>query len=347
MASKAKLFFLALTIIILIPAIPLFSQTSMEDLGVAWAEFATDNGNRLPITADLGLNWSDSYIGQLIDIPPHFGFGITLAMNSLKTDKLDALMGKLDLPKLDPWFASKQFFPLYTAELRIGGFRDAPFDVGFKVGYIPALFELFGEFQYETLTAGGDFRWSILRGYGLEPKLSIGGGINYLNGFFLKKAYGGTWDGTEDLISSGSDLRVTWDVISFMLKIYISKDIFWEHLTLFGGVNGGFSIAKTGIAILGKDFIYGSGPIQDQPVAVYDTMKTNLEAEIGNGSTWEVKDQYGQFGVWGTITKYPVSINFYGGISFDFDNDTHLQVSLLMDIMNLEYGISLGWRWQQ
>lgn len=354
MKSRFRLIFFALSIILVSRTTVLFSQISMRELGDVLSEFATDNGNRLPITADTGLNWSDGYIGQLIDIPPHYGFGITIGMNTLKTDKLDAYTDKLGIKKLDPWFANKQFFPLYVLETRIGGFRDSPFDIGFKVGYLPAAFDLFGTLQYENLIFGGDIRWAVLKGYGLEPMISLGGGVNYLSGFFLQRAYEGHWTGTSsgfDVDTAGSDLRLTWDVISFLLKFSVSKSLFWDRITLFLGVNGGFSIANTGLGILGDQFLYGD-PNNLQPLAnlaqgVYDSVATTLKSDFGNDTSWELSDKFGQFGAWGTITTYPITLYVYGGLAFDFDNDTHLQLQLVMDISNLEYGFSLGWRWQQ
>jgi hypothetical protein len=268
-------------------------------------------------------------------------------MNTLKVDKLNAFTEKLGIEEIKPWFAKKQFFPLYVLETRIGGFRDAPFDIGFKIGYFPALFDFFGDFQYQNLIFGGDLRWALLRGYGIEPKLVIGGGINYLSGYFLKKGYSAVWTGAYDLDTNGSDMRITWDVISFMVKVAVSKALFWDRITLFAGLNGGFSIAHTGIAILGKEWIYSGLAIKDQAPAAYTRIEENLTSEMGHDSKWELTDKMGQFAAWGSITTRPLSLNLYGGIAFDFDNDTHLQVQIMMDIAHLEYGLLLGWRWQQ
>jgi hypothetical protein len=324
-------------------ASPVFSA-SMPEIGKAWAEFAEDNSGRLIMSADLGLGWSDAYIGQLIDMPPHYGFGLTFGMNSLKTEKLNALTNALGLKKLEPWFAEKQFFPGYVIETRVGGFRDLPFDVGFKVGYLPALVEMFGDLQYENLLFGGDFRYNLSRGFGWSPEFSVGFGVNYLTGYFLKTGYTGAWG--DDLAGGGSDLRITWNTLSFLLKLIVSKSLLFDRITLFAGLNGGFAISETGLALVGDKFTWGGQPVKDLSMGQYSAITSALKG-MGNNSEWEIKDNYGNFGAWGKITKYTPSLHTYEGISFDFDNSTHLQVAIMFDFLHLEFGLSVGYRWQQ
>jgi hypothetical protein len=329
-------------LILFFAAIPVFSA-DLSEIGKAWSEFAADNSNRLPLTADIGLGWSDAYIGQLIDLPPHYGFGATFGMTSLRTEKLNALTDALSLEKMEPWFAEKQFFPAYVVEARLGGFRDSPFDVGFKAGYWPALFPMFGDIEYNNIMFGGDFRYNLNRGYGWSPKLSVCFGINYLSGYFLKTGYDGVWG---SLTSGGSDLRITWNTISFLAKIIISKNLFFDNITVFAGLNGGFSISETGLALIGDKWTWNGIEAKDMSTGTYGAVKNALSG-IASGSEWEIKENYGDFGAWGTLSNYTVSLHTYEGISFDFANDTHLQLALMFDLLNLEFGLSVGYRWQQ
>lgn len=321
---------------------PLFAA-EMADIGEAWSEFAEDNSGRLPVTADIGLGWSDAYIGELIDLPPHYGFGLTVGMNSVRMEKLNALTDALELPRLDALFAQKQFFPAYVLESRLGGFRDAPFDIGFKIGYLPALFPIFGDLQYENLMFGGDMRYNINRGFFWAPKLSVGFGVNYLTGYFLQPGYTGSWG---DVGGGGSDLRITWNTVSFLAKLVASKSLLFDRVTLFIGLNGGVSISETGLALVGDTFTYQGAAVKDMTIGQYGGLESAL-GSMGNGSEWEIKDNFGSFGAWGKISTTTVTLHTYEGVAFDFDNNTHLQLTMMFDLAHLEFGMSVGYRWQQ
>ena len=166
------------------------------DIGQMLGAFSKNNAGRLNISADMGLNWSDSYIGELIHIPPHFGFGLSLVMNGVKNDNFNRLLSEtLGTPAIDAWFAQKQFFPNYLIECRIGGFRDLPFDIGLKVGYIPTVSFIFSDYGYNNLQFGGDIRYNFLSSYsGLKMSMSVG--VGYVNGYFSKSDYNISWSPT-------------------------------------------------------------------------------------------------------------------------------------------------------
>jgi hypothetical protein len=327
-------------------ASPAFSQVLIADIGKALSEFADDNGSRLPLSSDLGLNWSDAYVGQLMDLPPHFGFGISFGFNTMKTDKLNALGVLLGTGDVTPWISSKHLLPGYVVETRIGGFQNAAFDLGFKAGYFPDLFPLFGGYSYESFIMGGDIRVNINRGYGSSPKISLGLGVNYLSGHFKKDAYATSWNvGGTPLNPGGGELRITWSVYTFLLKFFLSKQVLDGSMTIFTGVNAGYAITNTGIAIVGDKITFGGAPVKDNPTAA-SAAAAGLKA-AGNNSTWEVKDDSGKFGVWGNIGGGAIAFYPHGGVAVDFRNDLHLQLDLVIDLIHFEFGFSVGFRWQQ
>jgi hypothetical protein len=323
------------------PAFPV----NIADIGSVLSEFADDNSGRLPLSSDLGLNWSDAYIGQLMDLPPHFGFGISVGVNSMKTDKLKALTEKLSLPEVSPWFSGKQLFPGYVIETRIGGFQNAAFDLGFKAGYFPDLVAMFGDYSFESFIFGGDIRININRGYGSAPKISLGFGVNYLSGYYKKDGYTTTWEGGGTLAPAGSQIRITWSAYTFLLKFFVSKSVLNGGMTLFAGVNAGYSITKTGIALVGNDITWGGAKVKDNSTAAADAA-TALKA-AGSNSAWEVKDDSGTFGVWGNISGGAIAFHPHGGIALDFRNDLRLQLDFVIDLVHFEFGSSIGFRWQQ
>ncbi|MDR2343285.1 MAG: hypothetical protein LBD86_01990 [Spirochaetaceae bacterium] len=115
-----------------------FAQTPVRDIADDLNEFADDMAGALPFIASIGLGWSDSYIGHLVDITPHWGMGITTGATTLKLGKLNVLLDHFGY-QADDGFMEKQLLPAYTVKVRIGGFRTLPFDIGVKWGWLPYL----------------------------------------------------------------------------------------------------------------------------------------------------------------------------------------------------------------
>ena len=136
----------------------------------------------------LGLGWSDAYIGQLFSMPPSFGVGVTVGAATIPLNVLTGPLGELDIDS-DEMLAdlpasgvvSRVGLPLpaYTFDARVGGFG-IPFDVGFKLGTVPTLAMLEDQgVELDFLLVGGDFRYALLDGSGILPKLSAGLGFNH------------------------------------------------------------------------------------------------------------------------------------------------------------------------
>jgi hypothetical protein len=137
----------------------------------------------LTFNSTLGLNWSDAYIGKLIDAPPHFGVGVTLGATSVNLEKLT---GDISSAGMGSSIPDLKVLPIPTAlaELRIGGFI-LPFDVGFKVDFIPNINLEIGEganTNFKYLLLGFDLRYAVLEDKRMLPAISVATGLNFLNG---------------------------------------------------------------------------------------------------------------------------------------------------------------------
>jgi hypothetical protein len=317
--------------------------------------FSKNNAGRLNISADMGLNWSDNYIGELIHFPPHYGFGLSFIMNGVKNDNFNRLLSEtLGTPAIKAWFAQKQFFPNYLFECRVGGFRDLPFDVGLKVGYVPTVSFLFSEYGYNNLQFGGDIRFNFLSSYtGLKMSMSVGAG--YVKGYFLTSDYGITWSsdgkstGPNALDPKGAEMRVQWDAISFSLKYLIGKTFRGGGFTIFGAAATGYGVTSTGLQIAGDKMSWSGGAISNlNPSTKWKDIENTLNSQVGNGSEWRIGGaDDGSVSVTGGIKNNALALFAQAGIAFDFANDTFFQVSGTFDFLNLEYGFAFSFRWQQ
>jgi hypothetical protein len=176
-------------LVVLLAAAGAFAQTTF-DFAVfqdAANQFALDVANSLPFNASIGLNWSDAYIGQLLDVPPHFGVGAALGATTIPTETVTTMLTSLPgvtIPAdISRYLAYGVPIPAYTVEGRIGGFL-LPFDIGVKVGYIPpgTLASMGIPVDVNYLLAGFDVRYALLKDSGFIPAVSVGGGYTFMQG---------------------------------------------------------------------------------------------------------------------------------------------------------------------
>ena len=78
-----------------------------------------------PSTVSHQNMWASAYIGQLLDLPPHLGGGISMGMAQLKTDGIATVLKEMGLN----YDVKNLFLPTLTFDLRIGGLL-FPFDLG-------------------------------------------------------------------------------------------------------------------------------------------------------------------------------------------------------------------------
>lgn len=172
--------------LLLLPA-ALFAQTSVDftELQTDIESFAQGVASSLPLNAAVGLNWSDSYIGQF----PRFGVGLTVGASTIPFEAASIFLETLDLTDTianDPNLAFLADIgvpiPAYTLDARLGGLI-LPFDAGVKVGILPPDFnpgDFVPGFSLDYVNVGFDVRLPLIEDGGLLPELSVGGGYNYL-----------------------------------------------------------------------------------------------------------------------------------------------------------------------
>jgi hypothetical protein len=224
-----------------------------------FAAFAAGMADTLPATAAAaGLSWSPAYIGQL----PHFGVGLSVGAFTIPYATVQPLLAGLDIA-LPTELQFVQTFglpiPAVALDARLGGIL-FPFDVGFKVGFIPeALRDKLGDVNADYLLLGGDIRLPLLKGDGPLPSISISGGYTYMRANVGVPDIVGAGDYAlplggmpgfplvYTLIFQDPDLEFAWDTHTFVGKLQASMDllVFTPHVGL--GFAYGISHAGGGL----------------------------------------------------------------------------------------------------
>jgi hypothetical protein len=318
-ALRALIFGLALLI-----TGPVFSlDADFSTVTDGMDNFAAQLADSLPLNSTMGLNWSNAYIGNF----PHFGVGLTLGMTTIKADNIKSLLStfKMDLRGLPDTAIPN---PGYTVDGRIGGFA-LPFDVGFKVGYLPPIGA--DSFKLNYFLVGGDVRYALLKDSAVIPAVSVGFGVNYLAGGITAKVATISYDSAvtagQTLSLNDPTLSFSWETMSFELKAQISKSLIL--FTPYAGL--GLHYAKTRAGYKAETTVtYGGSDIKT------DFPGVDFDGTAGFESFQEISG----FGM-----------RFFGGIAFNLaviklDIDVMAGTGNDFDFGNMSYGISLGLRLQ-
>jgi len=156
------------------------SATNLDDFKNGISNFAEDLGSVLPMNTVIGLNWNDAYIGDVVNISPHFGIGLTTGFTTLPYKRIRSLVENAmggdseDIPGI----IRKTGVPIPAAAIdaRIGGFL-LPVDLGIKLGYFSMDSS---DLKIDYLLVGGDVRYCVMDQAILIPKISVGFGFNYM-----------------------------------------------------------------------------------------------------------------------------------------------------------------------
>jgi hypothetical protein len=225
-----------------------------EEVQAVFGEFADDLSSALPFASTLGLNWSDSYIGNF----PHLGVALSVGAVGLPAEAFGNVLGTLtgsagdanvlgflppELEEIGEAFGMP--FPAVALEARLGGFI-LPFDIGLKVGLIPDSVDM-GQILPAGMGAdyqliGADVRFRLVKEKGFIPEISVGGGINRLTGGVSFKTQEnidiasfevpnldnplGPPD-TYDISLRAPEFGFDWETTVFDIKAQISKSILW------------------------------------------------------------------------------------------------------------------------
>jgi hypothetical protein len=312
-----------------------FAQSiSLNDLQNRFDGFSKALANSLPFNASVGLNWSDAYIGQFFDVPPHFGAGVSTGTTTIDVGVAADLLKSFDIPY------SLAFFPLpvYVVEGRLGGFG-IPFDIGVKFGALPdAPLLTDASVDVNFLLAGADFRYGLIKQGVVLPNVSIGFGVNYLKGGISASAGGGAsfsfndGSGNHTLALAKPTVGLSWETLILELKAQVSKTLLIVTPYVGAGVSYA-AVSKVGYGVETRVTTYDGGAINDADI---DKIKEKVPG-LNNINANGFSSSYNRRDSWG--------IRLFGGLSF---NLAIIKIDLtgMFNLIDQNYGVTLGVRAQ-
>jgi len=334
-------------VILLLAASPAFTQNNL-DLGKvqsAMNSFSESIAKALPFNSTVGLNWSDAYIGQLIDAPPHFGLGMTVGVTSLNSAAISSILDSFGAGGININLPVLGFpLPAYTFEARLGGFG-IPFDLGFKFGTLDTskmkMFDgLFpDDMSLDYLLIGGDFRYALIDSKGFPVKLSIGLGFNHLRGGIKAKLGEGMTSTFDDGIGNSATLKIdapilglTWKTNVIEAKVHISFPL--VVITPYVGIGASYSWSEAGYQVKSKVKVSGTGP-------------------GGSDINKYTETLYEQYGITGLTKNGFESVNkingfnvrAFGGLSLNLWV-IKLDLTVMFNIFDQALGATVGLRFQ-
>jgi len=291
------------------------SAFSFSQFQTAGSDFAGGVASALPLESSVGLNWSDAWIGQLLDVPPHFGIGVTVGAAAMPYSAIQGALSTfgVSLPSGANFMSTYGVpLPAYTVDVRIGGFV-LPFDIGLKFGYLPpgALSSLgFSGFSADYLNVGGDIRLGIIQDRGLLPGLSVGVGYTYMRGNIgipgmlggpitvSSVSYGGT---THTIGFTDPSVNFLWDSSVIDAKIQLSKTLLF--ITPYVGLGASYGFSSAGVGMQSSMTVDG--------VAATQSDLDQINSAFGTSYTL----QNPGFGVYATANGF--SARVFGGFSLN------------------------------
>ncbi|MBP5519650.1 MAG: hypothetical protein J6X84_03615 [Treponema sp.] len=230
-----------------------FGATSSSELKNDLSSALTDMSNSmleefetiLPQSNSLLSVQPDAYIGKLLpSIPPHFAVGLNFSVTPVTVDfisdnidkvtdvikGIDGFDGNLafDLP-----ISGKLPYPAAAINARVGGLF-LPFDVGVNAVTTGSIFndKSFGDklsLDFNYTSAGFDLRYAVLEGNGLLPKISLGGGYQFVRqqiGFGFSNSFEADIDAEHSAdVYTSADVNLKIDTHTVFAQIQVSKTL--------------------------------------------------------------------------------------------------------------------------
>jgi opacity protein-like surface antigen len=332
-------------LIIICTANPVFSQNKLEDLQTNMTLFTDSMAKSLPFNSTIGNNWSDVYIGQIIDKPPHFGVGISAGFTTIDFISIRHMLECFDikLPFNDVESLNSMGLPLpgYTADVRVGGVK-FPFDFGLKAGFLPQ--ELLGKmsesvnFNFKYLLLGADIRYSILKENKTFPvKLSVGLGFNYLDGGInaalpeeLSFSFTDPDDNGFTLNPVTAQAGLVWRTMNGELKAQVSFP--FKFVTPYAGAGVSYAWSQAGYKVTASELTVNNGD--------------DLSDDIKNLLLEEYKlTQVSGTGFETIKTFNGVSLRVFGGASVNLAY-FRIDLTAMYEFMSGRFGATVGLRFQ-
>lgn len=220
----------------------LWAQEDIDTLTNALGTFVDETPASLPFAAAAGIDWSNAYIGNLLDSDfpfLHLGLGVSAGATTIPGKAVKPLVeasgGELpDGLDVIP-------LPFVVVNARLGGLF-LPFDVGLKVATIPQGMEKQGEYTLDYTNLGLDVRYDLVKEDFWLPDVSVGVGVNYLKAG-AKAVYDSTTvysDGTgRTLTLANPTMELGFKASTVDLKAQVSKTLLWI-LTPYAGTTLSF-----------------------------------------------------------------------------------------------------------
>jgi hypothetical protein len=314
-----------------------FSQTpDLAQYKKGIEDFADNLAAVLPLNSSIGLNWNDAYIGQVVDVPPHFGIGVTTGLTTIPYAPIknlveDAMGGDSgDIPSFIKTLGMP--VPAGVIDARVGGFL-LPFDAGLKFGYLKLDIS---DVNVEYLLLGGDVRYCVLEQVIAIPKISVGVGFNYmktnatLGGIMNSTSIDVTGTGTsldgQTLGMSSPDLYLEMEAKVIDLKVQASWNLLIVEPSIGLGASYGFSQVAAGA---------------ESTLKVNNTaIDPNDLAVLGNNG-FDVDSK----GIGYTKNVTAITYRVFGGIGFHLPF-IRIDFGLLYGLNAGSWGATLGGRFQ-
>jgi len=313
--TKIGLFALALLLKISLAG---FAQSPISISAVqdAAADVSSTMARSLPLNASLGLNWSDAHIGRFFpSIPPSFGIGASFGMTSIDLSPINDLASLFGFDAVPSW--NRMPFPGYTVEGRIGGFF-LPFDVGFKIGYLPPVGG--NSFNLHYFLVGADIRYAVLD-VPILPTISVGIGFNHLRG-----GIGGNIGTPLEITHNGgsitinpTEVNLNWSTRSLDFRVQASRSFF--IITPYLGIGASYAWSTAGYEVSAN--ITG------------DLAGINLVDHVDATDT----------GISSSISNNAFGLRLFGGLSINMAV-VRLDFTGLYSLLDNNFGASIGFRFQ-
>jgi opacity protein-like surface antigen len=221
---------------------------TITDLTGGLKTFADDVPKSLPFAAGSGIDWSTAYIGNLIntDFPfVHFGLGGSVGLTTIPGDAVKPLVTSMG----QSFGMASVPLPFVNINGRIGGLV-LPFDVGFKVGFLPDEISTYDGYKITYNTFGVDVRYDLVKSNLVLPDVMVGFGISGMSAA-LTKSYGSglTYDDLSGnkLIVGAPKMTIDLSSMEYEAKAQISKGLVFITPYLGLGVGYGTGKAKAGV----------------------------------------------------------------------------------------------------
>jgi opacity protein-like surface antigen len=331
-------------LMIICTANSVFSQNNLEVVQANMKLFTDSMAKSLPFNSTIGNNWSDVYIGQITDKPPHFGVGISAGFTTIDFISIRHMLECFDinLPFNDVESLNSMGLPLpgYTADVRIGGIK-FPFDFGLKAGYLPQ--ELLGKmsesvnFNFKHMLLGADIRYSFIDNKTFPLKFSAGLGFNYLDGGInaaLPEELSFTFTDSDDngytLNPVTARAGLVWKTINAELKTQVSFP--FKFITPYAGAGVSYAWSQTGYKVTASELTVNDGD------ELSDEIKKILMDEYDltqvSGAGFE------------TIKTFNgVSLRVFGGASVNLAY-FRIDLTAMYEFLSGRFGATVGLRFQ-